>query len=152
MSNKRILLFLIEEQILAVDEYFAKQITKPKYLSRKYPQYFAPEIAPFMNEKWFPKDEIWDDEDENESDNGIIEKIKKKLSDDFYESYFYKLIREDLVEDFITYVNKINIKLNATINPSIYEANSFLFKKQDNISFIEYAVFFGSIQIFIFFF
>ena len=46
------------------------------------------------------------------------------------ESYLSKLIRGDSVEDFIAYVNKMNISLNATIIPSIYETNSFLIKKQ----------------------
>ena len=44
-SNKRLLLFLIEEKIMTVDEYFVKQIIQEKYLKKKYPQYFWPEIA-----------------------------------------------------------------------------------------------------------
>ena len=142
-SNKRILLFLIEEKILTVDEYFVKQIIKDKYLNKKYPQYFAPEIKPFINEKWFPKNE-W------------VEEIKEELPDNFFElrrigengNYICKLIREDLVEDFIAYVNKNCISRNATINQSLFETNSFLINKQSQL--IEYAVFFGSIQIFTF--
>ncbi|KAK8853809.1 hypothetical protein M9Y10_016352 [Tritrichomonas musculus] len=55
-SNKRIHLFLIEQQIIVFDEYIVKKIVKTdKYIKAKYPQYFQPGIQPFINEKWFPK-------------------------------------------------------------------------------------------------
>ena len=57
------------------------------------------------------------------------------------------MIREDSVQNFIAYVNRTCINRNATISPSIYETNSFLIKKQNEITLIEYAAFFGSIQI-----
>lgn len=104
-SNKRILLFLIEEKILTVDEYFVKQIIKDKYLKRKYPQYFTPEIKSFMNEKWFPKYNPNSTANKNE----WVEEIKNEIPENFNElrkkgendSYISKLIREDLIEDFI---------------------------------------------------
>ena len=58
------------------------------------------------------------------------------------------MIREDLIEDFIIYVNKNCISPNATINPSIYETNSFILQSKKDITLFEYAAFFGSIQIF----
>ena len=61
-SNKRLLLLLIESKILPVDEYFVKQISNKKYSLKKYPQYFAPEIKSFMEEKLLPK---FDPEREN---------------------------------------------------------------------------------------
>ena len=65
------------------------------------------------------------------------------------DSYISKLIREDSIEEFIIYVNKTNFPLKtAKINSSIYETNSFLINK--NPTLIEYASFFGSIQIFIY--
>ena len=82
------------------------------------------------------------------------------LPDDFDEmrnkgendSFICKLIREDSVEDFIAYVNKNCISPNANINPSIYETNPFLLfhlsKPLGRVTLIEYAAFFGSIQIF----
>ena len=57
------------------------------------------------------------------------------------------MIREDLVEEFIKYFHKECISSDATIKPSVYETNSFLLKNQ-NVTLIEYAAFFGSIQIF----
>lgn len=54
-KDKRILLFLVEEKILIFDEYVAKKITESKYAKKKYPQYFTPELKPFIKESWFPK-------------------------------------------------------------------------------------------------
>ena len=164
-SNKRLLLFLIEEKIMTVDEYFVKQIIQEKYLKKKYPQYFWPEIKPFMNEKWFPK-------------NKWVESMKKELPENFYElrkigeneSFLSKLIRDDAVKDFIAYMNMNKISPNAKIDLSIYETNLYIIKKclpnddnsdddnndnndnnNDNgsgIALIEYASFYGSGQIF----
>ena len=148
-QNTRLLLFLIKEEIIIVDENIAKKITTDEFREKKYPQYFAPEIKPFENKKWFLE------LDENLN-------LKKSLPENFElmrnkgenESFICKLIREDSVEDFIVHFNKKCISPNATINPSIYETNSFLLENQiqskDGIKLIEYAAFFGSIQIFTF--
>ena len=146
-SNKRILLFLIEQQIIIFDEYIVKKITNTnKYKEAKYPQYFQPEIQPFINEKWFPK--------------YLDEKINKELPENFYEkrnegendSQICELIRNDMITDFVAHVNRNCVSLNAKIRPSIYETNSFLLKakkrRDKGLSLIEYAAFFGSIQIF----
>ena len=61
------------------------------------------------------------------------------------ESIICKFIRNDLIEEFIVHVNKTNIPLNSTINQSIYEITQFLLDKTPTL--IEYAAFFGSIQI-----
>lgn len=73
------------------------------------------------------------------------------------ERYISELIRNDNAKDFIEYVNQNSIPLESPIEPSIYETNSFPIKKQEvfyypnnsesSISLIEYAAFFGSIQI-----
>ena len=164
-SNKRILLFLIEQQIIVFDEYIVKKITTTeKYIEAKYPHYFLPEIQPFINEKWFPK---FDPENWKLKKNKWVEDIKKELPENFYEkrmegendSKISELIRKDMVKEFIAYIN-------VKIQPSIYETNSFSLKRPKNkkskmnlfsiqnnkedgkFSLIEYAVFFGAIQIF----
>lgn len=43
-SNKRILLFLIEEKIMKMDKTIASIINKGIYKESKYPNYFFPEI------------------------------------------------------------------------------------------------------------
>ena len=153
-SSKQILLLLIEEKILTVDEYFVKKIIQNKYIKKKYPQYFWPEIKPFMNESWFPK---YNSESFYKI-NEWVEEMNKELPENFYElrkigeneSFLSKLIRDDAVKDFIVYVNENKISLNSKIDLSIYETNSYLIKKSYwyNITLIEYAAFHGSDQIF----
>ena len=167
-KNKRILLLLIEENMLIFDEYVAKAIIKRKYVNNKYPQYFAPELKPFMNKSWFPKY----DPNSQHTFYEWVEEIKKDLPDNFHElrkigeneSYICQLIRNDNARDFIAHVNQRKVPLNSLIELSIYETNAFLIKKQNGINIndvfsplnqnkekgvtlIEYAAFFGAIQI-----
>ena len=154
-SNKRILLFLIEQQIIVFDENIAKKIACTyKYIEAKYPQYFQPEIQPFINEKWFPK---YDSKDSILEYNKWVEELKKELPANFYEkrkegendSQICELIRKDMITEFVAYATRNDVLYDDKIQPSIYETNLFCFMNQDEgFSLIEYAVFFGSIQIF----
>ena len=56
------------------------------------------------------------------------------------------LIQKDSVEEFISYVNTQSISLKCTISPSIYETNQIL--DENEVTLIEYATFYRSIQIF----
>ena len=142
-SDKRILLFLITENLMVINEFIVKKFCKRKYLLAKYPEYFSPELKPFVNEKLFSKN------------FGLIKRISKDLPDDFYEkrkigendTFICKLIQKDLIEEFITYVNRNMYQLNSIISTSIYETNAFLLK-QYLTYLIDYAAFYGSIQIF----
>ena len=60
--------------------------------------------------------------------------------------YISKLIREDLIEEFDEHITKANLSLNIKIAESIFETHPLLVEKQATL--IEYAAFFGSIQIF----
>ncbi|KAK8836735.1 hypothetical protein M9Y10_037252 [Tritrichomonas musculus] len=160
-KNKRILLFLIEQQLIVFDAYVVFKIIHKKFCEAKYPQYFQPEIQPFINEKWFPKyNPIW-------NDNIWVNEIKKELPENFYEkrregendNQIIKLIRNDMIEEFDTYVNQNSgISLDSKIQPSIYETNPFILKKlkqlkekekkEVGLSLIEYAAFYGSFKIF----
>ncbi|KAK8876609.1 hypothetical protein M9Y10_006827 [Tritrichomonas musculus] len=62
------------------------------------------------------------------------------------ESKLYHIIRNDIINDFISHVTHNEISLKTTVSYSIYETNSFLLYEKPNL--IEYAAFFGSIQIF----
>ena len=83
-----------------------------------------------------------------EASKTMEKNIKEKIEIGENDSYISKLIREDSIEEFVAYVNKTNLSLKSTINSSIYETNSFLLKK--NPTLIEYASFYGSIQIFVY--
>lgn len=78
-----------------------------------------------MNKKWFL---VY-----------LPREIKEKLSGNFYEKRkkgendhkLCELIRNDMTKEFLMYISRYNISLNATIQPSIYEINLFLIKKQN---------------------
>lgn len=156
-SNKRIVLFLIEEKIMTIDENIIHTITKEfdsnKYIKADYLQYFLPEIRDFINEK----------SPSRFMGSKWIQELKNELPENFYENRIIgendalvcKLIRDDLVNEFIEYIMQNRISVNSIIEPSIYETNSFLIQKKINsngissgISLINYAAFFGSIKIF----
>ena len=121
-------------------------------MSAKYPQYFSLEIKSFINLK----------QSQNHkkiyqllSQKNLIDEIMKEIPDDFNkkrkigenDSYICSLIRNDSIDEFVAFIEKNNYSRQSLINSSIYETNSFLIKNQ-NQQLIEYAAFFGSIQIF----
>ena len=136
-ADKRILLFLIEQKIIAIDQSIVDIMKNQKYQKLNYLSYFINEIESFLDEK--TKEEIkellYD-----------IDSFEEKRQVGENESYICQLIRNDSIEDFISFINRNNIGLSSTINNSIFETNSFLLKNQATL--IEYAAFFGSIQIF----
>ena len=134
-NNKRILLILIKEEIITIDKTISSVMTEYKYEEMKYPKYFFPEIKNFINESLI--------ESNNKETNDQFEEKRKNGEND---NYICQLIRNDMIDEFITYVNQTNLPLSSKIKPSIFETNSFLIKKRPSL--IEYSAFFGSIQIF----
>lgn len=132
-GQKRILLFLFNHKFINIDQSI---FTLLRY-NRSNLYYFYPEIEPFLSKrekKFF----------ENKLDFDTFEE-KRKLGEN--DSYLCTLIRNDLIKEFIIYVNQTNLSLSKkTIKPSIFETNNFLLKKEPTI--IEYAAFYGSIEIF----
>ena len=115
-------------------------------------------------EEEYDSNKNFSDEDDTKIDPNLYQtrdfinfykKYSKKLPDNFLkerqigqnENEICKLIREDLIDEFITYVNKNDYPLNSCIKKSIYETNNFLIE-QNETKLIEYASFFGSTQIF----
>ena len=131
-TNKRILLILIESNMIEVDKTIAQKIIKQK--SNQF--YFYQELKSFLDET---KNPIIIEDELNIFNN------KRKIGEN--DSYICELIRNDSVKEFITYVNRNNISLSNSIKSSMYETNQFLLDKE-NINLIEYSVFYGSIQIF----
>ena len=139
-DNKRVLLFLFNEKILNPDDYIQGIITNDKYSKRFYPEYFYKEFKSFFSEEY-------------------IKKLKQRCPDIELDTYDERrkvgqndleicvLIRNDSIEDFIVYLNKTGPSFkNSTIQSSIYETNPYLLKNQPTL--IDYAAFYGSIQIF----
>ena len=161
-SNKRLLLFLLQNKLFYIDEDIFQLITKGKYLNYKYPEYFSPEIKPFITEQLKKKstnnaDEYsWVNYVLKNQPNDFEGKRKKGENDD----YICELIRNDSIDEFISYVKKTDYPLNSEIKKSIFETNKLLNKKikakcdylfyisERDSTLIEYAAFFGSSQIF----
>lgn len=139
-SNKRIMLYLIEQKILLIDEQISdKMILRSDITGTKYHFFFYQKINEFLNEK----DRI---EIENENKEELKD-FDRKCQEGENDSYISELIRNDSIEEFVSYVNQTNLSLLRTkIKDSIFETNSFLLKNQPSL--IEYAAFFGSLRIF----
>ena len=129
-SNKRILLFLIKEKILVIDHSITNIILNDtKFNVRNYIQYFLIENEIIQNFS-IENSEVFDEKREiGENDDTIC-----------------TIIRNDLIDEFISFVKKNDYPLNSQINQSIFETNNFLLKNEPTL--IEYAAFFGSTQIF----
>ena len=107
-----------------------------------YFEYFYLEVKPFLNNRI--KIEIESKNNELKENNLDSFKEKRKLGEN--DDYISHMIRNDLIDEFISFVNQKNYFLSSTIKPSIYETNLYLIK--NNPTLIEYSAFFGSIQIF----
>ena len=128
--------------MLTVDTSIATQMTNKKYSTANYPQYFFNEIKNFIKRNI--KNRIEEDIKDITNDDLISYEEKRKIGEN--DSLISKLIREDSVEEFVSFINKTNFSLLSIINPSIFETNRFLINKK--LTLIEYAAFYRSIQIF----
>lgn len=129
-TNKRLLLFLFEQNILTPDQSIANIFQSSKYRKKSYPQYFYPEFKSFFSQDF--SEEI-----------SVSNQSRKEGEND---GFFETIIRKDEVEKFIAHINKNDTSVDSLLSDSIYETNSFLYKNSPSI--IEYASFYGSIQIF----
>lgn len=137
-SNKRILLFLIEEKIIVIDEKIIKILNKNKYIYDNYHSFIGPEIKPYINAK-------------NCSRYELVAHLLENLPKDFNEKRkagendnpICKIIQNDSIKEFIQCKDK---NLNCIIEPTIYETNTLLLKNHTTL--IQYAAFFGAIKIF----
>ena len=139
-SNKRIILFLIEANIIAFDETLIHHLKRVHSFSDFLP-FFFPELKPFLTEK-------------------EIEKYSKEITDDFEEKRkigendddISELIRNDKIDEFIAYINKNKIQASSKLKVSIFETNKFIAIKSlphtGSSTLIEYAAYFGSVKIF----
>lgn len=114
-KNKRILLFLLKEEIIVIDKYIFKIITSEKYLKLNYPQYFQPEIKKYIEnngkneiERKNPKEER-NEEDNNGKNNNEEEEEENEDYVYYKNNYFnYKeknsfcisMIQKELPENF----------------------------------------------------
>ena len=143
-SNKAILLFLFENQIIIYDEDINKEIISIiEENGNRYCHFFYPEVKEFNGEQ-----KIRDIKNELlEKDSNVFDRFDEKRHEGENDTYICSLIRQDSIEEFVAYVTRTNHPLNCIIQPSNFETNSFL-NESRKTTLIEYSAFFGSIQIF----
>ncbi|KAK8837042.1 hypothetical protein M9Y10_037088 [Tritrichomonas musculus] len=142
-NSKRILFFLFETKIITPSKFIVNTFLDKNMKDKNYHLYFHKIIDTFLteDEKETIKSEL------SKLDKNTLQNFESKCKIGENESYLCSLIRNDLIDDFVIHTNQTNLKLTSQINSSIYETNSFLLKNPKT-SLIEYAAFFGSIQIF----
>lgn len=146
-DNKRILLFLITENLFNIDESFISKFNSILFsYAEHFLEYFAPEIKSYI--------ESTQNIDQNNFYKNLYNNVSNELPENFYENrlrgenedFICNLIRNDMIDEFFKHVNKTNLSLESQIKDSIYETNSFLLYNRPKL--IEYAAFYGSIQIY----
>ena len=135
-TNKRIVLFLLEEQIMIMDKTIYDVMYERKLVQNQYVLYFTKETHQFMinevNDNNYPVDDL-------QTFHGFLlltksflqdqtnEPPKTNLPKDFDEKrkigendeYFCKLIREDSIDEFIKFVKMTHLSLHKIIKPSM---------------------------------
>lgn len=138
--NKLLLLSLINNKILSIDQNIFNEMNTPEFEKYQYLYYFFPEAKDFID-SW--------------TRIGMQNKLKKISTPEKFElnrkngeneSNICKLIRNDSVDEFIILLNQNDITYKTAVPHSIFETNLFLYNS--NLNLIEYASFYGSIQIF----
>ena len=126
--------------MITLDQSIFDKITNIKYQKKKYPEYFALEIKHFINEQ---NEHLFSNKEIFKTQPPDFE--EKRLRGENGE-LICEIIQNDSKDEFIDFITRKKYPLNSIINESIYETNSFLIDKKPTL--IEYAAFFGSIEIF----
>ena len=143
-SNKMIVLFLFEREIITIDAIiYDKMCSKYEGNGNCYSHFFYPEIKKFLGDEKAKNI----GEELLSINSNIFDHFDEKRHEGENDSFICSLIRSDSIEKFIEYVHQKNISLKSEVKSSIFETNSFL-NLNKNTTLIEYAAFFGSIQIF----
>ena len=109
IENKRIVLFLIQNQMITIDSYIVSQL-RLSYYSRLNINYLFNEIKPFISDEIKKIDIIDPQYLKNYEEN-------RKIGEN--ESFICQLIRNDSIDEFISYFNKNEISVNSIIPDSI---------------------------------
>lgn len=149
-KNHRIVFFLLNEKVIKPDVSIFANLTSKMYKKAYYPHYFSPEFKALFEKKEHLRQELSQRmaklPPRGEHIERNSEKFEKKRKVAENDEKVCQLIREDSIEKFEMYVNKVNLSLSSTVGSSIFETNAFLINK--NPTLIQYAAFFGSLKIF----
>ena len=123
---------------MTLEQLFVDEIIENEGI--EFIQFFYPEIKPLIDSG---KLKII----ENQYEPNSLDNFEENRRIGENDSYICDLIRHDKIQEFIMYVNKKKVPYKTfRVERSIFETNSFLLTKESTL--IEYAAFFGSIQIF----
>lgn len=139
-KNKRIFLYLIQKKLVTVDQKIVTVFTRPKFHRKFYFHYFYPEIKNFISDEKL-KNEIEKSVSKYSCD--LFEKLRQNGEN---EEEICRIIRNDSISDFTSHVSNEKRNIFEPIRRSIFETNNLLLKRDSSL--IEYAAFFGSVQIF----
>ena len=143
-DNKLLVLFLLKNGTISISEsIYDYMVCKNESNGNRYCHFFYPELSKFKGEEKMKsiKEELLS------LNPTAFEEYENKRQEGENDSYICSLIRNDSVEEFISYINRQNISVSSEIKPSIFETNLFLIENR-NTTLIEYSAFFGSIRIF----
>ena len=111
--NERFIYLLLEKKLIKPDDLFINQYLQNEAKNQFY--YLYPVMKEFLEEEM-----------QKQIENKILEHFgeelstfEKKFQIGENDSYICSLIRSDLVEEFVAYVNRTNLPLLSTINPSL---------------------------------
>lgn len=141
-KNKQVILFLIKEQILIPDKSVVEKISYENYKKKFFPCFFYPELKNFMDDKLLREVEPKIN-DINKNGPNAFEQFREIGENN---EQICDLIRKDSLDEFTSHVKANNVSLSKTIEPSVFETNSFLLHRIPTL--IEYSAFYGSLKIF----
>ena len=141
-DHKLLLLYLFQNKIIQPTKHIKDIIYDNQYEENKYDYYFFPEFRHFFEKEGYYSTY----HEKREHFFNSEEKFEEKRKSGENDSYICQLIRNDSIKEFIIYINKNNINFSSQINESVFETNPLLLTKKPSL--IEYAAFYGSIQIF----
>lgn len=147
-KNKRLILALIQNGILIPTDSIATIMRSKKYAKMMYPQYFYPEFKQFYDMEYsrLVLKELNCKADYSETDQEKMNLFEQKRKFGENDLLYFQLMQNDSVDEYIRYVNETNFPTQEKNGTSIFETNQFLLNRKPTS--IEYAAFYGSINIF----
>lgn len=142
MKNKSIFLFVLQEKIVIPSMNNVPFIPKDKYQFASYIQFFYPDFYPYYLDctKNLCQDS---DEFSRNCDDFFLQKRQVGQNP----AVICEIIRNDSIDDFIRFINTNGVTIGKNdVRYSIFETNIFLY--QSKVTLLDYAAFFGAIQIF----
>ncbi|KAK8837403.1 hypothetical protein M9Y10_036837 [Tritrichomonas musculus] len=148
-KSKLILFILFKNKIIIPNSTIYDLLNESTIKELKLPMFLFPEFKDYFDAKMKKKIKgmLFYNLKLDINDSNFIENFNEYRKSGVNHNYICELIRNDSVVEFIVYVTKNNISLSSKVNPSIFETNWFLIKIEKT-SLIEYAAFYGSVEIF----